>query len=76
MKVSIRINGEEHALLTWETGQVAANENRIGPTVNWVLPDVDATELTLCLSAGDASSEYRLCYRRSAENAISRQMNV
>ena len=55
---------------------VAANENKIGPTINWILPDVDATEFTLILRAGEASSAYRLCYRRSEAHAANRQMNV
>ena len=77
IKVSVRLNGVEYPLLTWETGDVEANHNKIGPTVNWVLPDVDATEFTLCLSTDSgASSEYRLCYRRSEAARVSRQMNV
>ena len=76
VKVSVKINGEEYPLLKWETGKVAANTNKIGPTVNWILPDVDCSEMTLCLSAGTASSEYRLRYRKSAKFEVSRQMNV
>jgi len=51
-------------------------ENKIGPSVNFVLPDADATEMTLILSAGDKSSEYRLCYRSRAERRVSRQLNM
>lgn len=77
VKVSIKLNGEKYEIFAWDSGNVAANTNKIGPGVNWVLPDVDATEFTLCLTAGTgASSEYRLCYRRSEEFAVSRQMNV
>lgn len=77
VRASILLDGVETPLLTWETGEVAANTNRIGPTINWVLPDVDATEFTLKLSAENGiSGEYRLCYRRSEDRAVSRQMNV
>jgi beta-mannosidase len=77
VRVSIKLDGAEYELFTWNTGDVDANANRIGPGVNFVLPDVDATEFTLCLETGTgASSEYRLCYRRSEAYAVSRQMNV
>ena len=76
VKVSLQIGGQTYPLLTWESGEAAANTNRIGPTVNWVLPDVDASEFTLRLEAGAYSSAYRLCYRKSEAFAVSRQMNV
>ena len=77
VKVSVRLNGEEYPLLTWESGKVNANTNKIGPTVNWILPDVEATDFTLCLSTGNgASSEYKLCYRPSEETIQTRQLNV
>lgn len=74
--VSLELGGEVYPLLTWESGSVPANTNRLGPTVNFILPDVDATEMTLRLDAGEASSAYRLCYRKSEAMAQSRQMNV
>ncbi|MBQ4089846.1 MAG: hypothetical protein IJC56_08205, partial [Clostridia bacterium] len=77
IKASIIIDGVEYTLLTWETGKVNENTNKIGPTINWQLPDVDAGEFILKLSTGTgASSEYRLCYRRSKERIVSRQLNV
>lgn len=76
VEVSVVLAGREYLLLTWNSGEVDANENRIGPTVNWVLPDVDATDMTLRLKADEATSEYRLCYRKSKTAEISRQMNV
>ena len=74
--VSLELGGEVYPLLTWESGSVPANTNRLGPTVNFILPDVDATDMTLRLDAGEASSAYRLCYRKSEAMAQSRQMNV
>ena len=76
IKASIRLAGVEYPLLTWETGKVDENTNKIGPTINWILPDVDAGEFTLILDTGDdTASEYRLCYRRSQEKIVSRQLN-
>ncbi|MBP3428018.1 MAG: hypothetical protein J6M47_07140 [Clostridia bacterium] len=74
VRASILLGGLEYPLLTWESGETG--DNRIGPTINWVLPDVDATDFTLRLEAGEATSEYRLCYRRSEAYVATRQMNV
>ncbi len=69
--VSIELNGVEYPLLTWDSGETAANENRIGPSVNWVLPDMDAGDMTLILRAADgADSRYRLCYRSRAAKRL------
>ena len=77
VSASVLINGTEYPLLTWDSGDVPANENRIGPAVNWILPDVDADEFTLKLTCENgASSEYRLLYRKSKIHAASRQLNV
>ena len=72
--VSIQLGDRTYPMFTWDSGLTA--ENKIGPSVNFVLPDADATEMTLILSAGDKSSEYRLCYRSRAERRVSRQLNV
>lgn len=69
--VIIHINGVEYKLLTWKSGIVAAGTNCVGPTINWVLPDMDVDSFTLCLSTQEcATSEYRLCYlaRQSNKN--------
>ena len=76
VRVSLLLGDEEIHLLDWDSGVVSANENRLGPTVNLILPDVDATEMTLRLEAGEATSEYRLRYRMSQAREVSRQMNV
>ncbi|MBR6571266.1 MAG: hypothetical protein IKK75_12520 [Clostridia bacterium] len=72
--VSIRLGDQIYPMLTWHSGCAAANQ--IGPSVNWVLPDADADEMTLILSAGEWSSEYRLCYLSRTERRVSRQLNV
>ncbi|MBQ4608066.1 MAG: hypothetical protein IJB18_00665, partial [Clostridia bacterium] len=76
IRASILLDGVEYPLLTWDSGKAAANTNRIGPTINWILPDADASEFTLRLEAGAYSSEYRLCYHRSEAGMATRQMNV
>ncbi|MBR5224678.1 MAG: hypothetical protein IKV90_03310, partial [Clostridia bacterium] len=45
VSVSLEIGGETLHLIDWNSGE--ARENRLGPTVNLILPDVDATEMTL-----------------------------
>lgn len=74
VEVSIRLGDQVYPLLTWNSG--LTDSNRIGPGINWVLPDADATEMTLVLSAGEATSEYRLRYRSRQKRAVSRQLNV
>jgi len=77
VKVSIILDGVEYEMFTWQTGVVSENTNKIGPSVNWILPDVDASDFTLVLETGDgARSQYKLCYRRSKERIVSRQLNV
>lgn len=75
--VSVCIEGCEYPLLTWETGQVPANTNKLGPAVNWILPDADADSFVLKLTADNGiSSEYTLRFRRSSSIENSRQLNV
>jgi len=73
----IELGGKVYNMLTWKSGEVGANENRVGPSVNWVLPDVDATKMTLTLKAksGEETS-YTLSYRAKEAKKISRQLNV
>ena len=74
---SIIIDGRIYPMFTWDSGEVPANENRIGPSINWILPDADVDSFVLRLTAEDgASSEYRLLYRKKGHRAISRQLNV
>ena len=77
IEVSVELGGVEYNLLSWDSGAVSANENRIGPSVNWILPDADATDMVLRLGcANGRSSQYRLRYRTRKEKKITRQMNV
>ena len=77
ISVSIAWDGEERQLLHWDSGVVPPNENRLGPTLNWKLPDLPISSFTLRLRAsGNTSSEYKLCYRPTRKRAESRRMNV
>ena len=72
----LEIGGTEYELLNWQSGPVAANENRIGPSVNFRLPEVNAQRMTLRLISSDGlSSSYTLKYT-APEHVLSRQMNV
>ena len=74
--VSVELDGKEYPLLQWDSGIVPAGENRIGPTVNWILPETRAARFTLRLRASaETSSEYVLCLKRGAMNGEKRRMN-
>ena len=73
----IELGGVVYKMLTWECGAVGANENRVGPAINWILPDVDATKMTLRLTTKSGKvSSYTLSYRAKEAKKISRQLNV
>ena len=77
VSVSIELDGKEYFLLDWDSGVVPPGENRMGPTVNWILPDARASRFTLRLRAsGEASSEYTLCYRDAKGAGSGRWMNM
>ena len=57
--VTLTVNGETHELLTWQTNEVPANENKLGPSVNFVLPKESTDRdmiLTLTGSSGRKNS--------------------
>lgn len=74
---TLKLDGEVVATLDWNANTSAA-ENKVGPSLNAVLPDAtDLSELTLTLDAGEGlSSEYRLCYKNPAKPNVVRQMNM
>ncbi len=74
---TLTIGNETLATLCWKTGEV--NGNKLGPTLNAVLPDVQhLSELKLTISASDSSldSEYRIHYSNPQKIKIIRQMNA
>ena len=63
VRVTLTVGDETVELTEWNAA-AAANGNLQGPTVRWILPNVDADCLTLTLSAEEGrSSTYRLQYR-------------
>ena len=63
VRVTLCIGDTEILLLDWHGAHTEANRNLEGAQVCCVLPDVDAAEMTLKLTAtGGLSSEYRLLY--------------
>ena len=52
--VTLTVNGETHNLLTWQTNEVSANENKLGPSVNFVLPK-ESTDRDLILTLTGSS---------------------
>lgn len=63
-KVWLEIGDRKLDLLTWSC---EADRNTIGPSVNLVLPDVDAKKMTLHIDAGEYSSAYTLAYTKMPE---------
>ena len=63
VKVTLCIGDVEIALLDWRNAATPANENLEGAQVCCILPNVDANEMTLKLTATNGlSGEYRLLY--------------
>lgn len=62
VSISLTISGREIHLLDWDAE--ASEGNISGPTINLTLPDIaEASTMTLKLTSGDMSSEYKLRYR-------------
>lgn len=60
---TVVIDGVEYEQISWNTGDVEARTNKLGPRLNFVLPeDATASEMTLKLTAADGSwnNSYRL----------------
>ncbi len=74
----MEIDGAEYELLTWNTGSVKANCNKLGPAVNFTLPSVSgASEMKLkLLSANGNSSEYRLIYTCKGADKKVKMLNI
>ena len=62
--VSLTVNGQTQELLTWHTGTVEENKNKLGPTVHAKLPEKAAENaiiLTLTTTSGKKNS-YKLLF--------------
>ena len=78
VRVSVKLGDRVWDLLTWQTGNVDANTNLLGPAVNLKLPlDADTNELWLILEAQSGnSSEYKLLFRSTEKPVFTMTMNV
>lgn len=66
MQIDVKIIIGDHSvkLMTWEVPPLRANTNFAGPTLRYLLPDVEgAHALKISLEAKDVSSEYTLLYQ-------------
>lgn len=64
--VSVVIGDTEYKMFTWDTGQVDALSNKIGPSVNFQLPYIEGTNkliLKLKSKYSEKCNEYKLLYR-------------
>ena len=75
---SLTVNGQTQTLLTWHTGEIAENQNKLGPTVHAQLPET-ATEqaliLTLTTTSGK-SNTYRLLFTGQPSEPATLVMNM
>ena len=66
VSVVIEIGDKVFNMLTWDTGKIEANSNKIGPTVNLVLPSIpnaEAIKIYLKSAEDGRDNEYKLLYR-------------
>lgn len=76
--VTLTIGNKTYNLLHWSVDEVFANTNKIGPAVNFVLPNVkDADFVLLTLkSQNSADNEYKLLFKHDTEVDTTGTMNV
>lgn len=76
--VTLTIGNKTYNLLHWSVDEVFANTNKIGPAVNFVLPNVkDADFVLLTLkSQNSADNEYKLLFKHDTEVDTAGTMNV
>lgn len=66
VEVIIQVGDKIFNMLTWNTGEIEANCNKIGPTVNLVLPSVpnaECVKVYLKSAHKERNNEYKLLYR-------------
>ena len=76
---SIIIGDKEYELLTWNTGELAADSKKIGPSINFTLPVIfHQNKLILKLKSkySDRCNEYNLLYRCTVPPPKTLQLNV
>lgn len=75
---SVELGDKTYELLTWKTDVVQSNQNKMGPTVNFILPnDATADYLNIrlvCRSTGEETN-YKLLYRSYSRTTKIRRLN-
>ena len=77
--VCLIIGDNEYKLLTWETQTVSQRSNKIGPTVNIILPLIENADfmlLKLRSKYADRCNEYRLKYYPREPKRKTMQLNI
>lgn len=75
----IEIGNERFELVNWQTGEVEALTNKIGPSLNFVLPYVencDCFYLKLETADGKYNSSYKLKYKYKKQEELKGILNV
>lgn len=75
----IQIGEEKQELLTWKTGLIESRTNKIGPSVNFVLPELQGIEkFTLVLQTKNTAqaSSYELHYSYKEKELPGMRMNM
>lgn len=77
VKVEIELGNKKFDMLSWETGEVDANSNKMGPTVNFVIPaDEKANKLIVRIVTDDGiENKYELLYKCRVEQKALRGLN-
>lgn len=72
----IDVDGISTHVMDWNTGQIGANQNKMGHTLSVPLPAMESDTFTLRLeSANGFGSSYTLCFQPKIRKAKTRQMN-
>lgn len=69
VKAYLKIGNRTIKLLTWDYEKLNSGENKIGPSVRYILPNMHAEDMVLVLEAGHMSNAYRLQYKENEEKA-------
>ena len=71
IRVTVKIGDQEYPMLTWETGNVEANTNKLGPAINLALPcEADTNQLELILESAEGRSSRYVLLLRSGKKPV------
>lgn len=79
VNVEIELAGKTYKVLTWNVGELSANSNIQGSTVNFILPSEEGTKefnVRLSTESKNADNSYRLLYRCSERPKTIRELNT